>query len=89
MAALVIVILIIINIFTVYRMIFNMIFRDSDDLAESIRYSMIPDIISLFRGEYIKDRMAELKLGIFILACLVVTIIEYSIIDYFIRWIMD
>ena len=72
--------LIIVNIFTVYKFIFHMIFRDMDDFNESIRYRLTPDIFSLFRGEYLKDRVGEFKLSFFILLCVVTTVVEYGIV---------
>lgn len=57
--------LIIINIFTVYKFLFNMFFENMDDFNESLGYSLTPDIISLFRGKYWKDQVGEFKLGVF------------------------
>ena len=81
-------VLIIINIFTVYKVLFNMVFSDRDDFNESVKYSLTPDIISLFRGEYWKDRISEFKLGIFIFLCIIATVIEYWIVNQVIQWIM-
>jgi len=72
--------LIIVNVFTVYKFLFNIIFRDRDDFNESVRYSFTPDIISLFSGKYWKDRAGEFKLGIFITLCIIATIVEYQIV---------
>lgn len=77
--ALLIIVLVLLNI-PVYRKIFYFIFRDSDDFRESVRYSFTPDIFSLFRGRYWKDQMGELKLSIFIMACIAVVALEYLII---------
>ncbi|MCQ4923822.1 hypothetical protein NE686_12040 [Tissierella carlieri] len=85
---LVIIALIIINIFTVYKFIFKFIFTDFDDFNESLRYSFTPDIISLFRKEYWKDQFGEFKLGFFILICVIVTIVEYGIVNGIIQQIM-
>lgn len=76
---LLIVILLVLNI-PIYRKIFYFIFRDSDDFRESVRYSFTPDIFSLLRGRYWKDQMGELKLSIFIVACIAVVAFEYLII---------
>lgn len=82
------ILIIIVNIFTIYRLLFKLVFRDSDDFNESIKYSMTPDIISFFRGEYVKDSLAELKLAFFAISCILVTVVEYSIINYLINLLM-
>lgn len=84
----ILILLIIMNMFTVYRWFFNMIFRDKDDFNESVKFLFIPDIISLFRGEYMRDRIAELKFGFFMILCIITTVIEYNIVDYVIRMII-
>lgn len=80
MEAIVIIALIIINNFTIYKFLFNLIFIDKDDFNKSVRYSLTPDIMSLFRGQYWKDRGGEIKLGFFIMLCIIVTVFEYSIV---------
>ncbi|WMM23434.1 hypothetical protein RBU61_10745 [Tissierella sp. MB52-C2] len=80
METIVIIALIIINSFTIYKFLFNIIFIDKDDFNKSVRYSFTPDIISLFRGEYWKDRGGEIKLGFFIMLCIIVTVFEYSVV---------
>lgn len=59
-----------------FKIYFNFFFEDSDDFSESVKYSLIPDIFSLFSGEYIKDRLAEFKLGMFIFLCIITIILE-------------
>lgn len=80
--------LIIINIFTVYKFLFNMMFSDMDDFNESLRYSFTPDVFSLFRGEYWKDQVGEFKLGFFIILCIIATAVEYWIINGIVRGIV-
>jgi len=72
--------LIIVNVFTVYKFLFSIIFRDKDDFNESMRYSFTPDIISLFKGKYWKDQAGEFKLWIYITLCIIATIVEYQIV---------
>lgn len=84
-----IIFLIIINIFTVYKYLFGFFFNDNEDFQESIRYTFTPNIISLFRGEYWKDRIGEFQLSMFIFSCVAVTVIEYSIIKGVINLIID
>ena len=73
-------IIIIINSFIVYRFYFHMLFKDVDDFNESIRFTLTPDLFSLFRGEYLRDRIGEFKLGLFIMLCFITTMIEYAFI---------
>lgn len=76
----VIVIMLLIANIPLYRYIFRFIFRDSKDFRDSVNYSFTPDFISLFKGEYRKDKIGEIKLFFFILACVIPIMVEYSII---------
>ncbi len=89
MSGFIVLILIIINSFTVYKFIFNHFFIDYDDFQESLRYIFTPDFISFFRGEYWKDRIGEFKFGFFIIICAIVTIVEYWIINGIIQGIIS
>ena len=80
MKAIILIILVIANIFTVYKFLFNAIFKNGDDFTKAVRYSLTPDIISLLRGKYWKDKVGEFKLGMFIFLCIAVTAVEYGII---------
>lgn len=88
MEILIVLILIGINSFTVYKFIFNRIFIDVDDFHESLRYSLTPDIISLFKCEYFRDRVAEFKLGFFVMFCVIATVVEYWIVNGIIQKII-
>lgn len=79
MKGIIILVLLIINI-PVYKCISKLFFEDYDDFLQSIRYSFTPDLFSLFKGEYWKDRVSEMKLGFFIFSCAIVVIFEYLII---------
>lgn len=80
--------LIVFNIFTVYKFLFRFFFKDSDAFNESVRYAFTPDIISLFRGEYWKDRTSEFILSMFIFSCIAVTAVEYLIINSIVKLIL-
>ncbi|WP_454054029.1 hypothetical protein [Clostridium sp. Marseille-Q7071] len=80
-------ILILINI-PIYKAIFKLIFNDTDDLNESIRYSFTPDFFSLLRGEYFEDRMSEFKLSCFIVSCILVVTVERFFLNKIIHWFM-
>ncbi len=48
------------------KLSFKFFFNDMDDLYECIKYWLTPDIISMFRREYVHDWWAELKLFIWL-----------------------
>lgn len=81
--------LIIINIFTVYKFLFNKIFIGSDDLNKSLRYLFTPDFIYLFRDGYWKHYTGKFKIILFIMPCLIVTILEHWIINGIIQIIIN
>lgn len=66
--------------YPIYKFFFNMMFDSGDEFWECIRYYFTPDIISLFRREYIKDWTSELKLGCFFTLCGLCVFIEFSVI---------
>ena len=48
-------------------LLFKPFFGCKEEFIDCIKFWFTPDIISLFFGEYIKDRLSELKLGLWIL----------------------
>ena len=74
------IILLIANI-PVYKRIFKLIFKDSNDFNDSIRYSFTPDLFSLFKGNYWKDRAGEAKLSFLIFCCVIIVVVEFFIIN--------
>ena len=46
---------------------YRLLFEDWDDFCDCLKYSLTPDIVSLFRGEYGKDFTQSLKFGLFML----------------------
>ena len=48
-------------------LLFKPFFGDRDEFIDCVKFWIKPDILSLFSGEYIKDRWSELKLGLWIL----------------------
>ncbi len=42
---------------------FRLFFGDKQGFMECLRYSLTPDVLSWFRGEYGRDFWCELKLG--------------------------
>lgn len=77
----VIAILLIIANIPVYKVFLRLIFKDSKDINNSIRYSFTPDLFSLFKGNYLKDKIGEAKLSLFIFSCVLVVLIEFFIVN--------
>lgn len=71
----------------VYRYIFKLWFTDEDDFNKSVNYSFTPNLLSLFRGKYIEDRMASAKLSFYIFLCVAIVGIEFLIVYGIINWI--
>lgn len=58
-----------------------LIFRTWDDFLDSLWFGLIPDIISLFKGELKRDWTAEMKLSLFVVASLIVAAFEKKLLD--------
>jgi len=52
-------------------LLFKPIFGNKDEFLDCILYSLKPDIISMFQGEYTQDFFKTLKLGIYIFLCVI------------------
>lgn len=74
-----VIILLVANI-PIYKVLKNHFFEDDNDFNESLNYFFIPNIISLFRGEYGKDLYAEFRFGLLIFLSIVVVSFEYFIL---------
>ena len=79
-------ILIVLNL-PVYRILMEVIFGDKDGLTESIGYWFTPDIFSAFKGTYWDDQWAELKLGLYLVLCVLTVAAEYTGISKLTIWI--
>ncbi|SCZ03340.1 hypothetical protein [Alkaliphilus peptidifermentans] len=88
MEAIIIVVLILLNI-PIFKFLFNGFFPNREDFNEAVRYTFTPDIISLFRGEYWKDRLAQMKLSFFIITCIAVISMEFAIVKSIIEFFMN
>jgi hypothetical protein len=62
----------------VYLGLGRLMFDDWSGFFESIRFSLTPDFISMFRGEWEQDLWESLKLFIFVGLCIVVVIGEQN-----------
>lgn len=68
-----------------FKIYFKLVFLNKEDFYDSVKYNFIPDIFSLFRGEYFKDKFAEFKLGFFIFLCIVTILAETSLASWIIN----
>jgi hypothetical protein len=84
MEIVIIIVLLVVNI-PAYKAYYRLMFRDAEDFKDSIKYSFTPDLFSLFKGEYRKDRVAEMKLSFFYFLCFATVLIEFFIIRFFIN----
>ena len=50
----------------VYWLLFKALFRDSEELIQAIVFWITPDLFSLFRGQFMEDWWAEMKLSAFV-----------------------
>ncbi|MCB2290751.1 hypothetical protein LGK97_13475 [Clostridium sp. CS001] len=63
-----------------FKIYYRYIFNDKDDFQNSVKYTLTPDIFSLFKGEYFKDKFSEAKLSGLILFCIITIFIEILIV---------
>ena len=50
-----------------YLLLGKLLFKDWSGFIQALRLGLTPNIISLFRGEWTEDVIAEFKLGLFFL----------------------
>lgn len=60
------------------------IFDDWDHLWRSIKFVLMPDIISAFRGELIDDWWNELKFVWFLVACAIILAAEWWLLTRYV-----
>jgi hypothetical protein len=53
--------------FSVGKLAYRLMFEDSEDFWDCVRFSFTPDIFSLFRGEYFEDLTKSFKFSLFLL----------------------
>ncbi|HWV14010.1 MAG TPA: hypothetical protein VN030_01175 [Cellvibrio sp.] len=51
-------------------LLFPVIFKSREDLVECLKFWIKLDIISLFKGEYLDEKVAELRLVVWVAASL-------------------
>ncbi|HEY5563074.1 MAG TPA: hypothetical protein VIK72_15215 [Clostridiaceae bacterium] len=71
--------LILLDIF-LFKVYYNFIFRDNEDFQNSVKDTLTPDIFSLIKGEYFKDRFAQAKLSGLIVFCIATIVLEILVV---------
>ena len=61
-----------------YWLFYRALFTDVDELADAIKFWITPEIFSAFRGEYVDDIWAELKLLLLVGGCVALVVVEYA-----------
>jgi len=69
----------------VYIFLAYVFFKDWDDFKEAVVFWFTPDIISVFRGEFIDDMWGEMKLGFWITCCTACVYGESFLLDKFLK----
>ncbi|NOU94210.1 hypothetical protein GC093_13425 [Paenibacillus sp. LMG 31456] len=83
---LIVIILLIIN-YPVYKLLYRLFFYDADEFDESVRYSFTPNFISFFRGEYWEDKMSTFKLQMYIFSCIIIIFLEFILFNKIIGYL--
>ncbi|MGD7654133.1 MAG: hypothetical protein ACQCXQ_13010 [Verrucomicrobiales bacterium] len=70
--------------FGIGRLLFGWMFDGFDEFMECVRYSLMPDMISLFRGEYFEDMVKSFKLSVFLIGTIGPGVLTFvSLTNYF------
>jgi hypothetical protein len=62
------IILVVANI-PLYWLVGWILFKDWENFWDCLKFWLTPDIISLFRGEWIEDQWAQVKLSLWLVLC--------------------
>jgi len=65
-----------------YRLLFRLFFTGLDDFKETIKLLLTPDIFSLLKGRYLEDTLGEFRLGLFLISCILINVVEYFSLQY-------
>ncbi len=52
-----------------------------DEFLEALRFWATPDLVSMFRGEWEADWEAEMKLGLWLVACIAAVAVQYKLLS--------
>lgn len=76
----VILLILLVNI-PIFKRIFKYIFPTKEEFIEALKYSFIPNLYSLFKGNYLKDWAAEMKIFFLWFSCMIIIVVEYILIN--------
>lgn len=69
--------------------LFPMFFFDVDEFWECVQYTLIPDWVSLFRGEYFHDCHQSFKLSAYIFLMVVAGCLSYYGVVELLLWMFS
>ncbi|AEI45716.1 hypothetical protein [Paenibacillus mucilaginosus] len=72
-----------------FRRLFRLFFPDEDDFRAALQFSLTPDLISLLRGRFLKDKWEETRLLFFVISCLAVTYGEWLLVNRLVHWLLN
>lgn len=72
-----------------FKVFYNFIFDDEQEIENSINYTCTPDIFSSVKGEYFKDKFAEFRLSILILFCTITIVWEFCIVKGALKFLLN
>lgn len=75
-------ILIVIDI-PLFTIIAKLMFDGWGGFWDNFKWNLMPDIISLLTGRYLKDKRGELKSGMYLTICFVILFLEFLFVQNF------
>lgn len=60
---------------------FRWMFQEPGSFEESVYYSILPDILSMWRGEYLKDLVASMRLGAWLFLSALPAALVYAVLS--------
>lgn len=60
------ILLVIVVAILIWKFTFRFFFYDRSDFRECLRYTCTPDLVSLFRGEFLEDMGKSIKFSVFL-----------------------
>ncbi len=61
--------------------LFKPLFGNAEGFLECVKFWLKPDIFSFFSGEYHKDRISEMKLGLWLIAGIASGFITWTMVN--------
>lgn len=73
-----VIVLFLLNI-PIFKLIYSYSLENKEGAKESFKYLFTPDLFSFIKGEYAKDRAAELRIYLFLFLCFIIIAVEFII----------